>query len=178
MVRKTLGVFALIVSSCVLFVILALQLDRQTSIEEKMVQAQAVYTKLLKYTGAPFYPNPTLLYANTDIINAWTDGKNVTITKGMLEFTKTTSEIAAILGHEIGHIMLGHVLVGGVLDQRLNEANSDKYGTYLMLRAGYDVCAGRAVWQRFVDTYGNGILTQDHPSEADRAESLKFPQCN
>jgi predicted Zn-dependent protease len=42
-------------------------------------------------------------------VNAWTDGENVWITRGMLRFLKNDDELAAVLGHEIAHAYRGHM---------------------------------------------------------------------
>jgi Zn-dependent protease with chaperone function len=41
--------------------------------------------------------------------NAYTDGKNVTITTGLLA-ELTDNQVIAVLGHEIGHIVLNHIV--------------------------------------------------------------------
>ena len=41
-------------------------------------------------------------------INAFTDGKNVFVTEGMIRFLKNDDELAHILAHEIAHIYRGH----------------------------------------------------------------------
>ncbi|HEY1371098.1 MAG TPA: M48 family metalloprotease [Candidatus Binatia bacterium] len=53
---------------------------------------------------------------NLDAVNAWTDGKTVWITRGMLRFLKNDDELAAVLGHEIGHALRGHIRQGAAQD--------------------------------------------------------------
>lgn len=173
--RVVLGLLFIVVL-CVLSI--NFLIPKNYDLLEKEYKAQQIYTELLKYTGAPYVFNPGLIIANTAIINAWTDGENVTITTGMLEFLENDSEIAFILGHEIGHGILGHLVSVDSIDQRLKESNADKYGVYLVLRAGYNPCNGYQIWHRFKEKFGNGLLTLDHPSEADREDSLKFPMCS
>jgi predicted Zn-dependent protease len=55
-------------------------------------------------------------------INAFTDGKNVFVTEGMVRFLKNDDELALILAHEMAHIYRGHLgatrgryVVAGVL---------------------------------------------------------------
>jgi predicted Zn-dependent protease len=42
-------------------------------------------------------------------INAFTDGKNVFVTEGMVRFVKSTDELAFVLAHEVAHIRRGHL---------------------------------------------------------------------
>lgn len=41
--------------------------------------------------------------------NAYTDGRSVYFTKGMLRAIRNADEFRAILGHEIGHVLAGHL---------------------------------------------------------------------
>jgi predicted Zn-dependent protease len=43
-------------------------------------------------------------------INAFTDGKSVFVTEGMVRFVKNDNELALILAHEIAHIRRGHLV--------------------------------------------------------------------
>jgi predicted Zn-dependent protease len=47
-----------------------------------------------------------------DVPNAWTDGKGVWITRGMLRFLKNDDELAIVLAHEMVHAYRGHVTYG------------------------------------------------------------------
>src|ERR1041385_1785203 len=53
---------------------------------------------------------------NLDAVNAWTDGKTVWITRGMLRFLKSDDELATVLGHEVGHALRGHIRQGVTQD--------------------------------------------------------------
>ena len=64
---------------------------------------------------------PVILTAD-DAVNAWTDGKSVYMTTGMLRFTDSDDALALIIGHEMAHITLGHIgkkktnaIIGGIL---------------------------------------------------------------
>ncbi len=133
-----------------------------------------VYNTLQKYTGVPG-AIPPLVILDSEVINAWVSPDSLTVTTGMLNFVKNKDELAAVVGHEMGHVMLQHFQLDG--DSRLHEANADKYGIFLMLRAGYNVCNAEGVWQRFDDRFGDDILTSSHPSPAQRSWELHFPMC-
>lgn len=134
-----------------------------------------VYDTLQKYTGLPG-GIPTLIVEDNPVINAWITPNALTITTGMLNFVKNKDELAAVIGHEMGHYMLQHFELGG--DSRIHEANADKFGVFLMLRAGYNVCDAEQIWERFDDKFGDPIMTDSHPSPAQRAWELKFPSCH
>lgn len=44
-----------------------------------------------------------------DAVNAYADGKNIVITKGMLRFAETDLEISTVVAHELGHNMMRHM---------------------------------------------------------------------
>ena len=47
--------------------------------------------------------------APSDDVNAWADGNNIFISKGMLRFTETDDELALVVGHELAHNTRGHI---------------------------------------------------------------------
>jgi hypothetical protein len=64
-------------------------------------------------------------------INAFTNGKSITITRGMYRFAQSDNELALVIGHEIGHNIMKHhvkksynqnlgVLSGAIIDITLN----------------------------------------------------------
>jgi predicted Zn-dependent protease len=44
-----------------------------------------------------------------DLVNAWTDGETVAITRGMMRFLKSDDELAIVLAHEMAHAYRGHM---------------------------------------------------------------------
>lgn len=136
---------------------------------------QEVYNNLQKYTGLPGgIPNVTLL--EDPQVNAWMTPTGMTVTTGMLAFVKNKDELAAIMGHEMGHYVLQHFQLNG--DSRLHEANADKFGLFVMLRAGYDPCVVEGLWKRIADTFGDEAITTSHPGSAQRAYEMAFPMCH
>ncbi len=59
-----------------------------------------VFVATLDQTGSRIHP---------DIVNAWTDGSTVWVTRGMLRFLRTDDELAAVLAHEMGHALREHM---------------------------------------------------------------------
>lgn len=93
-------------------------------------------------------------YKDDNVINAWTDGKAIYITKGILEWLLTTPEpeeyLASIVSHEYAHIMLGHnkkatlrAMVGGALGLSLDIAAAgagiNTRGVFSKLGAGIGI---------------------------------------
>lgn len=147
------------------------------TLKDKEIKAQQIFVQLQKYTG---YPGilPNLIIDPSNDVNAYTSKDGISITVGMLKFCRNDSEIAFVLGHELGHLFMGHLIVDDKYDNRIHETNADKYGAFLAIRAGYDPCAGTEMWARMMQEDGNPILTNSHPSYADRVENLNFPQCH
>ncbi|MFA6019760.1 MAG: M48 family metalloprotease [Rhodospirillales bacterium] len=49
------------------------------------------------------------MYVPKRDLNAFTDGQTVRVYEGMLDFIKTEEELALVMGHELGHVVRGHI---------------------------------------------------------------------
>ena len=111
------------------------------------------------------------LLQDTAIINAYTVGGKIFITKAMINKCTNDDQLYAIIGHEIGHNEKGHIkngikqmkaskkffgewgdmfflakkLLTGSFNQK-NELEADYFGLDLTWKLGYDVCAIRTFW--------------------------------
>lgn len=147
------------------------------------LQVQEVYQKLYVHSG--LRSKPSLIILNSSIINAWTDGEQVTITTGLLNIMKTQDEVALVLGHELGHIINYDILHDAMeqylkvpLNQSYKEASADKVGAFIMMRAGFDICKGSVIMKTFRDNFGSDAAADGHPDNAFRVDELNLPQCN
>ena len=105
----------------------------------------------------------------TNIINGITDGRQIGVTSGALQFFGSDDELGWIIAHEIAHNILNHAQnaklqsmlraflaargeESGSMDKRSPrpslESQADYVGAYLMARAGYDLSAIKRVWER------------------------------
>ena len=106
---------------------------------------------------------------HTDLINGITDGRQIGVTRGALQFFVSDDELGWVVAHEIAHNLLSHVqnmklqaILGTFIAARGEESGStvtmpprpslesqaDYVGAYLMARAGYDLSAITRVWER------------------------------
>lgn len=141
-----------------------------------------IYENLLKYTGLPGESMPPLKIIEDDTINAYADFGNweIGINRGLIDFADSPDEIASALAHEIGHIMMEHGKLnptGDINKQTVLEGNADKFGIYLMLRAGYDVCQARMLWVKLRSQEGDYEVNSSHPNYSYRTWQLSFPFC-
>jgi hypothetical protein len=162
-------------------VLVGLMLAALTSVKQHTTQltskdALEIFKEFKKYTGAPDII-PSLSIQDDSVVNAYASSNEIIVTTGMLNFCKSKDELAAIIGHEMGHVIMNHVNGARAVDQRLDEANSDKFGIYLMLRANYNVCDARKIWLRLREEEGDNTITKSHPDYSFREWSLTFPQC-
>ncbi len=131
---------------------------------------------LLRLEHEPVCDYPVLL-SEADMINAFADGKQVTVTRGMLRFVRDDLELAVVVGHEIAHNSMGHVqkqmgnqMIGTLVDivaamRGVNtqglfgnaaglvfskdfEAEADYVGLYFTARAGYEIGKAPNFWRR------------------------------
>lgn len=115
-----------------------------------------------------------------DVVNAYADGRKITVTTGMLRFATSDDELAIIIGHEIGHNAYAHIrkrvantAIGYLVDTAANlsgintftlfmtigslmysqefESEADYTGLYLAARAGFDINQAVPFWRRMAD---------------------------
>lgn len=53
--------------------------------------------------------NTPIIMVDKQEVNAATDGESIFVTYGLLNFTQSDDEIAAVIGHELAHAVRGHV---------------------------------------------------------------------
>lgn len=121
-----------------------------------------------------------------DIINAFADGKNVVITRGMLRFAQNDTELGLVVAHELAHNAMGHInakttnyVLGSILDiiaaaygvntqgafgnaaaaaySQDFEAEADYVGLYMMARAGLDFEQAPKFWRRMAAAHPASI---------------------
>ncbi|HEV2815945.1 MAG TPA: M48 family metallopeptidase [Allosphingosinicella sp.] len=121
-------------------------------------------------------------------LNAQADGRYVQATTAIAAFAVDDGELAAVLGHEFAHNVLGHRVR---LDQagvargffgnfgrnarniRETEIEADRMSVYLMERAGYDPGAAVRFWSRFGRRGFNFLGSPTHPNWRSRIALLE-----
>lgn len=122
-------------------------------------------------------------------LNASADGRYVTITTAIADYASTDDELAVVIAHEMAHNVLRHSerldaqgVSRGLLRSfgknrgriRATEEEADRFGLYLLARAGYDMAAAPAFWTRFGRQHGLGIFADGtHPGERSRVAALE-----
>ncbi len=125
--------------------------------------------------------------------NAYVNGGSyVMVYKGLLDSVKSDDEIAAVIGHEVGHVAANHVgrqqayQIVSLLDRKnggeafeqsftlAQEQQADQIGILYAALAGYDPMAASVLWNRLYAQQGQYAgLISDHPLNGDRAASTK-----
>ena len=116
-------------------------------------------------------------------INAYANGKAITVTTGMMEFTERDEELALIVGHELAHNTMRHVpksirnlLLSGFATRttRLFESEADYVGLYYMARAGFELDGVEDFWRRLGVISPKAIVrAKTHPMTPDRLLSIR-----
>ena len=112
-----------------------------------------------------------------DSINAFADGKQTILTKGMMRFIETDDELALVVGHELAHNTMKHISakktnmwLGAIFDilaagygvntqsafakaganaySQDFESEADYVGLYFVAKAGYDISEAPTFWRR------------------------------
>jgi predicted Zn-dependent protease len=65
-------------------------------------------------------------------------GRRVLVTRGMLALAGDEAEVAAVLAHEIAHVILGHAGGRPPRNRAAAEADADRLGLRFLAAAGYD----------------------------------------
>jgi len=126
--------------------------------------------------------------------NAYVNGGSyVMVYKGLLDSVTSDDEIAAVIGHEVGHVAANHVgrqqayQIVSLLDRKnagndafgesftlAQEQQADQIGILYAALAGYDPLAASTLWNRLYAQQGQSAgLISDHPLNGDRAVSTK-----
>lgn len=93
---------------------------------------------------------------------------HIVITTGMLDKLKSEGEVAAVIGHEIGHALLMYMLDPSYGAE--NEAKADIIGVHLSTLAGYKGCEVSNYWRREFHRIGD-VPSESHPVASSRAEA-------
>lgn len=115
---------------------------------------------------------------SSSAINAYANGRHITVTTGMMDFTDSDEELALILGHELAHNTMGHIrkvvsnlILSGFATRytRPFESESDYVGLYYMVRAGFNPDGVEAFWRRLADVDPRSVnRAKTHPTFPDR----------
>ncbi len=122
---------------------------------------------------------------NADLVNAYADGRRILITRGMMDFTQSDTELAYVLAKTIAHNVFQHAselnmhaTLEGVIENLSQvqpdeqtlagsngikpmpaelDAQADRLGLYLAARAGYSVDGAVSFWQRLERQYPTSV---------------------
>lgn len=123
-----------------------------------------------------------------NIINAFADGENVMVTKGMMRFAKDDIELSLVVGHELAHNAMKHIsakktnyVIGSIFDvvaaaygvntqglfgnaaaqaySQDFEAEADYVGLYMIAIAGLDIENAPQFWRRMAADHPANIAT-------------------
>lgn len=119
-------------------------------------------------------------------INASSNGDVVQIYGKLALWTKSDDELAIVIAHEMAHNILAHnrriqreKIGTGIFASfgrngrklRDMEREADRFGLFLVARAGYDYRIAPDFWRRLSATAGlGGVWATTHPSASNRAE--------
>ena len=123
-----------------------------------------------------------------------TGGTRIAVFQGLMEKVQDDAAVAAVIGHEIGHVTANHVfeqqqlmiaLVERALEKEpgagagfaystLNENEADKIGVVYTALAGYDPYSVSDLWGRLARQYKDDwSWFRTHPASSDRARTTR-----
>jgi len=137
----------------------------------------SIHSKIAKVTDVSNRVPPIAMLATMDSffeVNAFTTGKGVYFTF-KADNALTEDEKALIMGHEIAHVILHHTdteyQTFVYRQSNEDELMADNLGATWAHKAGYDVCKGREIFNKFYEWGGNS-LNASHPPNTYRYENL------
>lgn len=170
----------------------------------QMDKLNRIMNKIVSQISNPRGFNYKIYVLDTTELNAFTIGGKIFYTTEMLKFCQSDDEIAAVIGHEIGHNELGNIndqlkriksaqgvfgeetgqLIAGagkimtISFNQKNEAHCDMFGVDLSISAGYRGCEAAGLWnrmhQKFEGQDSMPRLFMSHPYSSDREACLKY----
>lgn len=132
-------------------------------------------------TGKPICGGETIVVNSSDI-NAWSDGRHVFVSTGMMRLAQTEDQLAFVVGHEMAHNILGHASVNdthgllslfgiGSAKIRRQESAADALSVRLMGPAAYEPAAAVEVLRRAQSALWWAV-SLDHPSFGERVRAV------
>jgi predicted Zn-dependent protease len=95
-------------------------------------------------------------------LNAWTNGRNISITSSMLRFATSDEELALVIGHEMAHNIMGHIQA-----QRTNAAMGSIFGALFDIVAATQGVNTNGDFTRAGGEIGAMQFSQEFELEAD-----------
>lgn len=162
-----------------------LRIDVQRKGKNGMLQSQSL---LITPDRACSYP---VVLGNGDEVNAYADGNQVVVQRGMMRFATSDTELGLVISHEIAHNSMGHMrakmtnyTLGTILDIATQlllkvptqglfgslggnafsqgfESEADYVGLYIMAQAGGDIDNAPQFWRRMA-TLSPGSIQSSH----------------
>ena len=130
-----------------------------------------------------------------DSFNAFvTGGTHIAVHKGLMDEVPDDAAVAAVIGHEMGHVAANHVferqqLISALVEyavtktrqpgsgyaySALNETEADKIGVVYAALSGYSPYAVSDLWGKLSRKYGNDwSWFRTHPSSLDRTRTTR-----
>ena len=120
-------------------------------------------------------------------VNAWTDGRRVTVGDGILARCRTDGDLALVIGHELAHNLLRHSdgpasgsarprlrLTGtGSAAMRESEEEADRLAVRMARAAEYDLSGALSFLTGLLEAEGVGRADGTHPAPARRLAVLE-----
>lgn len=104
-------------------------------------------------------------------INGHTDGEEVLMTSALMQSVPDDTNLALVIAHEMAHVIAGHM---DLAPSQALELEADRMALVLMARAGYDIDAAVAYWERAAHPHEGGAQSEStHPSTRARYENFQ-----
>lgn len=94
-----------------------------------------------------------IVIADTSSIVAAASAEQIRVSIGFSAFAQSDAELAFVIAHEAGHVVLAHAPGADIERRRRNELEADRLGVVLMVRAGYDGAAAATLLQRMAGSH-------------------------
>ena len=109
-------------------------------------------------------------------------GGRIGVHTGLLRVAETPAQLAAVIGHEVGHVLADHgnerltqQLGISLPFSRAHEEEADLMGLAIMARAGFDPQDSVALWRNMAEAGGGQPpeFLSTHPAHGSRIEALQ-----
>jgi predicted Zn-dependent protease len=101
--------FMLLVSGFLALSLPTVLADSATEPLPELQTPQQIVDKLLRDNHIPAEKVSSVKLDKQNVLNAYTDGRNIVITQKLWNALKTNDERAFVVSHELGHIMANHI---------------------------------------------------------------------
>lgn len=106
--------------------------------------------------------------------NALADSGRISISRGMMRYVRSDAELALVVAHELGHVLMGHTgaFLEFMVDRRKMEQDADAFAARLLTRSRFELVSSLVLLVRMARDFPRMHSASSHGKPVDRLMTL------